>query len=115
MANHAVQSGTHSQADRGSDLYSTPPDAVRALLKAEPLPSGIWECAAGRGAIVNVLRDAGHSVIASDIVDHGFPLHFVGDFLEQTGYPPAASASSPIRHSKSSTVLSRTRWIYARG
>ena len=87
MANHAVQSGTHSQADRGFDLYSTPPDAVRALLKAEPLPSGIWECAAGRGAIVNVLRDAGHPVIASDIVDHGFPLHFVGDFLEQTGMP----------------------------
>ncbi len=87
MANHAIQPGTHSLADRGSDLYSTPPGAVRALLKAESLPSGIWEPAAGRGAIVNVLRDAGHSVIASDIVDHGFALHSVGDFLEQTRMP----------------------------
>jgi hypothetical protein len=87
MANHAVNSGTHPQADRGLDLYETPPGAVRALLRAERLPHGIWEPAAGRGAIVNVLRDSGHAVIASDIFDYGFPLHFVGDFLEQTETP----------------------------
>ena len=39
--------------------------------------------AAGRGAIVNVLRAHGHAAIASDIVEDGFPLHFVGDFLAQ--------------------------------
>ena len=87
MANHAVNSGTHSQVDRGLDLYETPPGAVRALLGAEHLPHGIWGPAAGRGAIVNVLREAGHAVVASDIFDYGFHLHFVGDFLEQTKVP----------------------------
>jgi hypothetical protein len=88
MVNHSVQSGSHSRADRGLDLYSTPPGAVRALLRAEQLPRGrIWEPAAGRGAIVNVLRDSGHGVIASDIFGYGFPLHFVGDFLAQAKAP----------------------------
>ena len=61
--------------------------AVRALLQAEQLPHWIWEPAAGRGAIVHVLRDAGHEVIASDLVDSGFPLDFTGDFLAQTTAP----------------------------
>jgi hypothetical protein len=90
MVNHAVQSGGHSQADRGLDLYSTPPAAVRALLRVEQLPHKIWEPAAGRGAIVKVLRNAGHAVIASDIYDYGFPLHFVEDFLERTKMPAGA-------------------------
>jgi hypothetical protein len=85
--NHAVQSGSHSMADRGRDLYETPPGATRALLRIEPLPHRIWEPAAGRGAIVNVLRDAGHAAVASDIVQYDFPLHFVGDFLEQKKVP----------------------------
>jgi hypothetical protein len=92
MTNHAVQSGSHSQADRGFDLYSTPPCAVRALLQAEQLPPRIWEPAAGRGAIVQVLRDHGHAVIASDMVDYGFPLHFVGDLLAQTTAPIGTAA-----------------------
>ena len=41
----------------------------------------------GRGAIVRVLRDHGHVVVASDLIDYGFPLHFVGDFLAQTKGP----------------------------
>ena len=84
---HACQSSQHPHAGRGLDLYETPPIAVEALLVAEDLPHWIWEPAAGRGAIVNVLRDRGHAVIASDIVDYGFPLHFVGDFLAQTTAP----------------------------
>jgi hypothetical protein len=84
---HACQSGQHAHAERKLDLYETPPVAVEALLAAEKLPHWIWEPAAGRGAIVNVLRDRGHAVIASDIVDYGFPLHFVGDFLLQTKAP----------------------------
>jgi hypothetical protein len=81
VVNHAVNSGTHSHADRGNDLYNTPPGAVRALLQVETLPRKIWEPCAGRGAIVTVLRDSGFGVIASDITDYGFPLHFAGDFL----------------------------------
>jgi hypothetical protein len=83
---HATQPGTHSHADRGMDLYETPACATEALLRAEQLPHTIWEPAAGRGAIVRVLRDAGHAVIASDLIDYG-SLHFVGDFLAQTKAP----------------------------
>ena len=79
---HSAQSGQHRHVERGADLYETPACATEALLRVEQLPHWIWEPAAGRGAIVNVLRDHGHAAIASDIIDYGFPLHFVGDFLD---------------------------------
>jgi hypothetical protein len=81
------QSRRASFAQRGLDLYGTPSVAVEALLRVEQVPHCIWEPAAGRGAIVNVLRNHGHAVIASDVHDYGFPLHFVGDFLTQTKAP----------------------------
>jgi hypothetical protein len=81
MLQHSAQSGRHSLAERGFDLYETPALAVEALLRVETLPLSIWEPAAGRGAIVNVLRSRGHTVIASDVIDYGFPLDFVADFL----------------------------------
>ena len=84
---HACQSGRHPDADRGFDLYETPAAAVEALIRVENLPLSIWECAAGRGSIVNVLRAHGHHVIASDVNDYGFPLDFVADFLT-TVLPP---------------------------
>ena len=80
MLGHSTQSGAHCLADRGADLYETPPCAVRALMEVENLPAGIWEPAAGKGAIVRILREAGHNVIASDLIDYG-DLDFVGDFL----------------------------------
>jgi hypothetical protein len=36
---------------------------------------------------VRVLRDAGHAVVASDLVEYGFPLHFCRDFLAETAMP----------------------------
>jgi hypothetical protein len=54
-------------AERGHDLYETPAVAVQALLRVERLPHVIWEPAAGRGAIVQVLRVAGHRVVAQDL------------------------------------------------
>jgi hypothetical protein len=87
MLDHSAQSGRHSNAERGRDLYESPALAVEALLRAETLPLRVWEPAAGRGAIVNVLRAHGHHVIASDVNDYGFPLDFVADFLT-TVLPP---------------------------
>jgi hypothetical protein len=97
---HAAQSGQHSHAERGLDLYETPPCAVEALLQVEQLPPCVWELAAGRGAIVNVLRAHGHSVIASDIIDYDFPLDFVADFLTTTEMPTGCGAiitNAPFR------------------
>ena len=80
------QAGTHTLAERGSDFYPTPRIAVESLLNAEPdvlnPMARVWEPAAGEGNIAHVLRDNGIPVIASDIEQRGFDLHFVGDFLE---------------------------------
>jgi hypothetical protein len=73
---------------RGNDLNETPAVAVQALLKAEPLSGTIWEPACGPGAIVKVLRDAGHRVYATDLVDYGCPDSEHGaDFLVEP-HPP---------------------------
>ncbi len=78
----------HSLKERGMDLYETPPEATEALLRAEKLPHWIWEPAAGRGAIVEVLRANGHAVIAHDLVDYGYPLHATRrDFLFEGASP----------------------------
>ena len=89
---HACGNGRHSLAERGLDLYQTPSVATEALLRVEQLPHTIWEPAAGRGAIVRVLRDHGYAVIASDIATYDFPLHFQRDFLAEIGMPAGVEA-----------------------
>lgn len=59
--------GRHALADRGNDLYETPEQATRALIRAARLPSCIWEPCAGRGAIKRVFEAHGFSVHASDL------------------------------------------------
>lgn len=71
--NGLTATGRAPLAERGNDLYETPPEAVHALLKAEQLPKNIWEPACGPGSIVSVLRNAGHHVYATDLVDYGCP------------------------------------------
>ena len=103
MLSHSCQSGAHPLADRGADLYSTPPTATEALVRAEAgrIPHRIWEPAAGRGGIARVLRAHGHEVIASDIAAYDFPLDFTGDFLAQDRAPPGVECiccNPPYRH-----------------
>jgi len=87
-ASLVTQSRRHALSERQLDLYSTPECATRALMCAEQLPHRIWEPAAGRGAIVDVLRAAGHEVIAYDIEDYGVPGQAGGrDFLLETEAP----------------------------
>lgn len=52
-----------------SDFYPTPPEVTSALLDFLKLPAGItiWEPACGQNHMVNVFRDAGYKVIATDI------------------------------------------------
>jgi hypothetical protein len=79
----------HPHSARGNDLYETPEVATLALLRNEPLPQTIWEPACGRGAIVRVLRNAGHRVIATDLVDYRSPDqdHACRDFLLERRAP----------------------------
>jgi len=86
--NHAANPGRHSLSARGADLYETPAGAVHALLGVEQLPQSTWEPACGPGAIVKVLREAGHCVVASDLNDWNCPVSERGiDFLMETRPP----------------------------
>ena len=63
-----IDAGEHQKR-----LYCTPPHITKALLKREFFPGTIWEPAAGKGHIVQVLRECGYTdVVASDINDWGF-------------------------------------------
>ena len=92
----ATQSRRAPLSERGHDLYETPPEATIALMRVEKLPRHIWEPACGRGAIVNMLRDAGHDVVASDIEDYGIPITAPGywcrDFLLEHRAPTGTEA-----------------------
>jgi hypothetical protein len=102
VLDHSSQVQRRTNAERGLDFYQTPFVATEALLHVEQLPPRIWEPAAGKGAIVRVLRDHGHAVIASDVHDYG-GLHFVGDFLAQKRMPAGCEAvctNPPFRYAE---------------
>jgi hypothetical protein len=82
----ATSAKQHPRRERGFDLYETPAEAVHALLAHEALPRCVWEPACGPGAIVRVLRQAGHQVYATDLQDWGCPdsLARVDFLMEQT-------------------------------
>jgi len=80
------------------DFHRTPIEAVRALLEIERsrLPNLIWEPACGDGAIVLPLREAGYTVIASDLVDRGCPLSKSWvDFLNERQGAPGIVTNPP--------------------
>ncbi len=88
MLDHSCQTGRHKLSERGHDLYETPAAAVNALLRAERIPNRVWEPACGPGAIVRALRQDGHCVVATDLIDYGSPhQHAVCDFLTATEPP----------------------------
>lgn len=60
----------HSKSERvENDYYATSPLAVKMLLEKEPFSENIWECASGGDHIVKVLKENGHTVWATDIID----------------------------------------------
>jgi hypothetical protein len=89
-------------AERGHDLYETPPGAVHALLAEEVLQGDIWEPASGPGAIVRVLRAVGHRVVATDLIEYGCPDATGGiDFLQQRSAPERVTTiltNPPFKH-----------------
>jgi hypothetical protein len=93
MPQHFANSRRHALAERGLDSYPTPSVAVEALLRVEQIPHGVYEPAAGRGAIAEVLRARGHAVITSDVVQYcAFRLDFVADFLNTSAIPVGTGA-----------------------
>jgi hypothetical protein len=81
--------GMAAFSERGNDCYPTHPIAVQSLMRAVNLPKVIWEPCCGDGSIVLALRNAGHAVIAQDLVDYGCPDSQSGiDFLMERKAPP---------------------------
>jgi hypothetical protein len=83
--------------------------ATRALLKHQELPHGLWEPHCGKGALAEILFDAGHAVYCSDIVERGYKhQRATGNFLKSTGCPqrvegivmnpPFATAALHVQH-----------------
>ena len=56
----------------GPDFYPTPRWATQALLDHESFEGTIWEPACGDGAMSEVLRENGLSVMSSDLYDRGY-------------------------------------------
>ena len=94
MSGLAISDTKAALQDRKNDLYESPPEAVRALLAAEVLPRSIWEPACGPGSIVRVLRDAGHNVLATDLVNYKWPGQnaYGWDFLTERTLPEGIDA-----------------------
>ena len=76
----------HSTSEReANDYYATEPATIDKLLGAIELPTNIWECACGEGHLSERLKQFGHHVVSSDIVDRGYGE--VADFLETSSMP----------------------------
>lgn len=119
----------HALKDRKDDLYETPDVAVHVLLKHEAtLGQHVWEPACGPGAIVRVLRGAGKTVTATDLVNYGCPDSEAGvDFLMETRAPagvqsivtnpPFKLADEFVRHGLTlvPTVVMLLRLAYLEG
>ena len=63
-----LTSGGKKENRREHDFYPTPPEVTIALMEFLKLePCNIWECAAGNGAMADILRKYGHNVRETDI------------------------------------------------
>jgi hypothetical protein len=79
------------------DFYRTPARCTERLLEVERFPSVIWEPACGDGAISEVLRDAGHMVISTDLVDRGYGASHRDFLMEYTLSAPAIITNPPFK------------------
>jgi hypothetical protein len=67
----AVGTDSATAAERGNNLYETPPEAMRTLLSFMRFSKRVLEPACGKGAISRMLEDAGYEVELADLVDYG--------------------------------------------
>lgn len=97
----------HTEEERQQhDYYATEPKAVELLLEQENFKFTIWECACGQGHMSDVLKQHGHNVVSSDLIDRGYPDTIVQDFLQTNGLnctdiitnPPYKYAKEFVEH-----------------
>ena len=67
-----IGASNHVQDEREeNDYYATDPLAMELLLEQEKFNQSIWEVASGGGHLVDVLREHGHNVLSTDLIDRG--------------------------------------------
>lgn len=80
------------------DFYATPPDVTRVFVGAELDRlrefDMIWESAAGGGAMVDVMREFGLNVFASDLIDRGIGAE-IQDYYDYAKAPARATVTNP--------------------
>lgn len=64
-----------------NDYYATEPKALELLLEKEEFSENIWECACGERHLSKVLKNHGHKVFSTDLIDRGYGLGGI-DFLQ---------------------------------
>lgn len=67
---NTLGASNHSKAVRSlNDFYATPPLATHKLLQLESFDINVWEPACGMNHIADILRENGHTVRTSDIIN----------------------------------------------
>ena len=79
----------HSQDERASlDYYATDVIAIDKLARKFDIPHKVWECACGGGHLSKRLKELGHDVFSTDVVDRGYEgMDAQADFLDDLFCP----------------------------
>ena len=93
----------HTDEERETDdFYATDPKAIDLLHEYEnlQLPYQIWEPSCGSGCLSERLKEYGHQVVSTDLVNRGYGAGDV-NFFEQTKMPANCEAiitNPPYKH-----------------
>ena len=69
-----------------NDFYASDPTTLDKLEKKFKIPHYVYECACGMGHLSEHLKEQGHDVYSSDLIDRGYGVTGV-NFLEQLTMP----------------------------
>lgn len=75
----------HSLNEREkNDFYASDPNTLVKLSKKFTVPHNVYECACGMGHLSEYLKEHGHNVYSSDLVDRGYGVTGVNFLAEFT-------------------------------
>ena len=79
-----------------AEFFPTPAWATQALLERVTFTNPVWECAAGSGAMADVLANRGYEVLATDLYGYGNPSVQTGvDFLSVPKFTVGSVVTNP--------------------
>lgn len=78
----------HASEEREvNDYYATDPIAIDKLKEVFDIPKNIYECACGEGHLSERLKELGHNVYSTDLIDRGYGDEVGVDFLKLETMP----------------------------